>query len=496
MRIRLRTIDTRRATLTPRANAAMRTPPTRALIASVGAALLAGCAVEAAAPGNEGPIHPGVHAVFADLDRDDAPGAAVAVLLDGEVVHRAGYGIADMDHGIPITPQTVFDIASISKQFGAMAALLLEAEGRLDLDADVRTYVPEVPDFGPTITPRHLVHHTSGIRDWPHAMLMGGVTYTDVISFEKILRMLYRQEELDFPPGSAYSYSNTGYNLLARIIEVQSGQSFRAYTDARIFRTLGMEHTHFSDDYLEIVPGRAESYAPDGDSGHRRVINQLTALASSSLNTTIDDFILWMRNYEAATVGDAATIERMIQPGTLDDGEVLGYGYGLSVGEYRGLRTFGHGGSWAGFRTNFVRFPDQNLSVVVFCNVSDCDPAGRARRAAEVFLGDLMAPLPDEEPDESEAEPPTLGAAQLRAYAGTYRSPELDSTYEIVVGDGALVARHWRNADATLTPAGDDAFRGDRPWLPTVRFIRDASGRVDGLRVTGSRVRNLWFARQ
>lgn len=456
----------------------------------------AGCSLEPAPLGDQGPIHPAVDSLFEDLDRDDAPGAAVGVLFEGEVVHRAGYGIADMDHGIPITPQTVFDIASISKQFGAMAALLLEAEGDLDFDADVREYVPEVPDFGATITPRHLVHHTSGIRDWPHVMLMGGVTYTDVISFDKILRMLYRQEALDFAPGAAYSYSNTGYNLLARIIEVRSGESFRAYTEDRIFGRLGMANTHFSDDYLEIVPGRAESYAPSDEGGYRRVVNQLTALASSSLNTTVDDFLLWMRNYESAEVGGPELLARMVEPGTLNDGDRLGYAYGLSVGDYRGLETVGHGGSWAGFRTNFLRFPQQNLSIVVFCNVSNCDPAGRARRVAEVFLEEQMGPPAEGGSGGDTTATVALTAAQLRAYSGTYRSSELDSTYELTVADGALLARHWRNEPATLTPAGEDVFSGDRPWLPRVRFTRDAAGRVDAFLVTGSRVRNLRFDRR
>jgi len=469
---------------------------TRAATTTLAMVFAVGCGGEGPTASSEGPLVPEVSAIFADLDRDDGPGAAVGVLLDGEVVHRAGYGMANLDHGIPITPQTVFDIASISKQFGAMSALLLEGEGRLDFDADVRDYVPEVPDFGPVITPRHLVHHTSGIRDWPHAMLMGGVTYTDVISFEKILRMLYRQEDLDFAPGSEYSYSNTGYNLLARTIEVQSGQSFRAYTQDRIFGPLGMENTHFSDDYLEIVPGRAESYTPAEGGGYRRSINQLTALASSSLNTTMDDFLLWMTNYETGDVGGSAVLERMVEPGTLNNGERQSYAYGLTVGEYRGLPTFGHGGSWAGFRTNVMRFPEQNLSVVVFCNVSDCDPAGRAQRVAEVFLEDRMGPPAEETPGGNETEEaPTLTARQLRAYEGTYRSPELDSTYEIVVVDGELVARHWRNADATLSPSGDDEFRGDRSWLPVVRFRRDGGGGVDGFSVTGSRVRNLRFER-
>ena len=453
---------------------------------------LLGCGIEEGA----GPIHPGVEAVFADLDRNDAPGAAVGVLLNGEVVHRAGYGIADMDHGIPITPGTVFDIASISKQFGAMAALLLEGEGLIDLDADAQSYVPELPDFEGVITPRHLVHHTSGIRDWPHSMMLGGVTYTDVISFEQILRMLYQQEDLDFPPGSEYSYSNTGYNLLARIIEVQSGESFREYTDERIFEPLGMGNTHFSDNHLEIVPGRAESYAPDAEEGYQRVLNQLTALASSSLNTSMDDFLVWMRNYETGQVGGAETLERMLLEGVLNDGEVLSYAYGLTRGDYRGLPTFGHGGSWAGFRTNFVRFPEQNLSIAVFCNVSDCDPAGRARRVAEVFLEAEMSPAPDRDSQQEQQEPVTLSLAQLREYEGWYRSAELDSSYEVVADEGKLTALHWRNRRANLTPIGNDEFRGDAPWLPLVRFTRDVSGRLNAFTATGSRVRNMVFERR
>ncbi|MBT8489033.1 MAG: serine hydrolase [Gemmatimonadetes bacterium] len=462
------------------------------------AALLAACASEPQPrPGSEGPTHPEVDAVFADLDRDDAPGAAVGVLLNGALVHRAGYGIANMDYGIPITPETVFDIASISKQFGAMAALLLEEEGRLDLDADVRSYVPEIPDFGRVITPRHLIHHTSGIRDWPQSMILGGVMYTDVISFDQILRMLYRQEDLDFDPGSEYSYSNTGYNLLARIIEVQSGRSFRAVTEERIFDPLGMDDTHFSDDHLEIVPDRAESYAPDDQQGYRRAINQLTALASSSLNTTLDDFLLWMENYDSGEVGGVAVLERMMERGRLNDGEEISYAYGLSTDSYRGLATVGHGGGWAGFRTNFVRFPDHDLSVVVFCNVSNCDPAGRARRVAEVFLDDRMTSPEDGDGDETDAPrpPATLPLAALRAYEGSYRSPELDSTYDVLIEDGALVVRNWRIEDVTLTPTGEDEFAGDQWWLSQVRFRRDEEGRVDGLLVTGGRIRNVRFER-
>ena len=496
------------------------TIPTSIALATLAALSTTLPACAPTSPGSGGPTDPRVDAVFADL-HGDRPGAAVGVLFEGEIVHRAGYGLANLDHGVPITPATVFDIASISKQFGAMAALLLEAEGGLDLDADVREYVPELPDFGATITPRHLIHHTSGIRDWPHTMALAGVEFTDVISFEKILRMLHNQQAINFPPGSEYAYSNTGYNLLARVIEVRSGMTFREYTHSRIFAPLGMTRTHFSDDYTEVVRGRAESYAPappapadtttmsdSAPPAFRRQPDQLTALASSSLHTSIDDFILWMRNYETAEVGGRAILETMRRHGILTGGDTISYAHGLSVGAYRGLPTFGHGGSWVGFRTNFTRFPGQNLSIAVFCNVSDCDPAGRARQVAEVYLGELMEPVPEPnetaeqrpaaEPDvpESRPERPRPTTAQLQEYTGTYRSPELDSSYKLALdADGRLVATHWRNAPTILTPAGPDTFTGDQWFFPRVRFVRGDAGRITAFTVTGGRVRDLIFER-
>ena len=472
-----------------------RTPISRAAAGALGLLVVSACGPVGAEPG--GPTNPEVDAIFADL-QGGRPGAAVGVVWNGEVVHRAGYGVAHLDHGVPITAGTVFDIASISKQFGALAALLLESEGQLDLDADVRDIVPELPDFGAVITPRHLIHHTSGIRDWPHTMALGGVGFTDVISFEKILRMLYRQQAINFPPGSEYAYSNTGYNLLARVIEVQSGMTFRDYTESRIFAPLGMTRSHFSDDYQEVVPGRAESYSPvGGGEGFRRMPNQLTALASSSLHTTMDDFLLWMRNYETGQIGGAGMLQTMVQPGVLTSGDTLDYAHGLSVTDYRGLPTLGHGGSWAGYRTHFVRFPEQNLSIAVFCNVSDCNPTRRARQVAAVYVGDLLGPAPEGSASGPDREVPDLTSGQLREFTGSYRSAELDSTYDLEVdAEGRLVARHWRNDPAVLTPTGADTFRGDQWFLPEVRFVRGGSGRITGFTVTGARVRDLLFERQ
>ena len=225
--------------------------------------------------------------------------------------------------------------------------------------------------------------------------------------------------------------------------------------------------------------------------------NQLTALASSSLNTTIEDFIRWMRNYETGEVGGGEIARALLERGILTSGDTLAYAHGLTVGEYRGLANFGHGGSWAGYRTNFVRFPEQNLSVAVFCNLSDCDPAGRALRVVEVYLEEMMdaAPEAGEVVAARDSPSPAPPESALAEYTGRYRSPELDMTYEIVVEDGRLLARHWRIAPSALSPSGEDTFAGDPRRFPQVRFRRDGSGRVTAFTVTGPRVRDLIFER-
>ena len=394
-----------------------------------------------------------VDRVFADVDRPDSPGAAVAIVRGAELVYQRGYGMANLEHGIPVTPQTVFDIASISKQFGAMTAILVERDGLIDFDDDVRAHVPELYDFGETITIRHLLHHTSGIRDWPQLMAVAGADMGDVISFEKIKRMLFRQRALNFTPGSDYAYSNTGYNLMAEILSRVSEKPFRQITSERIFQPLYMTDTFFSDNHEEIVPRRAASYEPNGDGGFKNSFNQLTALASSSLNTTIADFSKWMLNYETKTVGGEAGLLRLHERGVLTDGSAIPYAFGIVHGKYRGLATISHGGSWRGFRTRFLRFPEEHFSVAVFSNFSTADPGLRAQKIADIYLADELGPR------ESQSREPRLksrydmDAKELARFAGTYYSFELDTTYTITVTDGALGADHFRNRACPRCPS-------------------------------------------
>jgi CubicO group peptidase (beta-lactamase class C family) len=436
-----------------------------------------------------------VDRIFERWHRPDSPGAAVLVLRDGKVVHAKGYGMADLEQGVPIRTTTVFDIASVSKQFGAMAVALLEAEGRLSMDDDVHAYLPELPDFGQRITLRHLVHHTSGLRDWPGTLAIAGWDYQDVISFRQILGMALHQRELNFVPGAEHAYSNTGYNLLAEIVARVSGMSFRRFCQERIFEPLGMANTHFHDDHTEIVRDRAHSYrrAPDGT--YRVVVNSLTALGSSSLFTTAEDLARWVGNFENPVVGGPAVIRRMQERGVLNGGDTIPYAWGQSLGRYRGLETWSHGGSWAGYRTTLVRFPAQRSAVVILANTAEANPAALANQIADVLLADAFtepapqAPAPSPPPDEGWSP----SAEELQQYVGEYRSDELLTSWRLEVVAGALVARHFRKGEVRLRPLARDRFQGEP--FGELQFARDEAGAVTGFTANQTRIRGLRFAR-
>ncbi|HUX08624.1 MAG TPA: serine hydrolase domain-containing protein [Acidobacteriota bacterium] len=437
-----------------------------------------------------------VDELFAQWNKPESPGAAVGVLKDGEVVFIKGYGCANLEYGVPISPATVFDLASVSKQFCALAIMMLADENKLSLDDDIHKYIPEVPDFGRTITIRHLLHHTSGLRDWPATLGIGGWRMDDVIAFEQILKMVRHQQSLNFDPGDEYTYSNTGYNLLAETVARVSGKSFRAYCDEKIFKPLGMDRTHFHDNHAEVVHNRAYSYHNDPNDGYFKAVENLTALGSSSLYSTVEDLMKWLANYEKGTAGGPGVLERMSEQGVLNNGERISYARGLVVEDYRGMKSISHGGSWGGFRTDLVMFPEQRLGVVVLCNLSNMRAGLLSRKVAEIFL----AMEPDTEgPDRERPETASydIDPAALNEYAGTYYSPELDTSYAIAVEEGRLKAAHIRHRDQWLTPTGKDEFKGEEWWFDKITFVRDSDGWINSLTVTNMpRVRNVKFIRK
>ena len=373
-----------------------------------------------------------IDALFAPWAATDAPGCAVSVMEGGDVVFAAGYGAANLEYGIPITPGSVFHVASVSKQFTALAVALLAGEGRLSWDDDIRRHVPELPDYGVPITLRHLAQHTSGIRDqWSLLQMAGWRWGGDVITQGDVLDLLTRQTALHFRPGTEHLYSNSGYTLLAVAVERVSGQTLRAFTDERIFGPLGMARTTFRDDHTLLVRDRAYAYEADGAGGYRLSIPDFAVVGASSLFTTVEDLARWNRNFRTGEVGGRDAVRQIQETTTLANGAQVSYAYGLVHGTHRGRRTVGHGGTDAGYRSEFLRFPEEDLAVAVLCNVRTTDPARLARDVADAVLPARRTVPPDRperagRPDRPDT-PRERSAPRRRAAADTDARPAADA---------------------------------------------------------------------
>ncbi len=333
-----------------------------------------------------------VDAIFAEFDRPGSVGCALGVAQNGEFLFKKGYGYANLDWDIPITPQTVFYVGSVSKQFTAATIALLADEGKLAFDDDVRKFFPEMPTRDPPVTVRHLLHHTSGVPDMYRVMREHGLTTWNRFSRGEALDLLTEQP-LDFPPGEKYQYSNGGYFLLSMVVERASGKTLREYAHEKIFAPLGMHDTHFHDDPVHIVPRRAMSYMPSDDGGYIQSYQGNFALpGAGGLYTTVDDLILWDRNFLDNQLGSSDFLDVIHTKGVLNSGEVLPYAMAIRTGELRGLETLGHTGSFMGFKAYYVRFPAQRFSTWVLCNMSEIVPERLGLRVAELYLADDMEP--------------------------------------------------------------------------------------------------------
>ncbi len=277
--------------------------------------------------------------VFALWDKPDSPGCVCAVMREGEVVYSRAFGMANLELDVPLTPQSVFYIASVSKQFTAASIALLALRGQLSLDDNIRTYLPEMADFGDTITIRHLVHHISGIRNRGGLARLSGRTRTDHSNNTRTLALLSRQRTLNFRPGEEHLYSNSGYTLLAEIVERVSGQSLREFAEENIFGPLGMANTHFDDDYRTIVKHRVASYGQGEQGLHRYLKPHRYNVGPGGLLSTVEDLLRWNRNFDDMTVGGPDFIDLMLTRGILNDGDTIDYAFGLVHEAYKGLKA-------------------------------------------------------------------------------------------------------------------------------------------------------------
>jgi CubicO group peptidase (beta-lactamase class C family) len=472
----------------------MRTP--RLVVASLAALAAATSGLHAQQPSYEA-----VDAIFAEFDEQEGPGCALAVVNDGKVDYERGYGYANLDYGIRNGPDMVYYVGSVSKQFTAAAVALLAQDGRISLDDDVRSYFPELPDYGRTMTVRHLVHHTSGLRDIYTLMMLAGIRMEDVFTNEEALALIARQRELNFLPGDDYLYSNSGYWLLGQLVERVTGQSLRVYADERIFRPLGMLSTHFHDEPYHVLRNRVVSYGGNASDGYRiTYLQNFDKVGAGGLYTTLGDLAKWDASFYSAAVGGTAFLETMHSRGVLASGDTLSYAFGLGIGERRGLDIVRHSGALMGFRADMVRYPGERFTVITLCNHGAIDPSARADRVADLYLGHRFRPVSDEAGVARRPAPAIVTAADrpaaggLAGVDGVYRSAELEADWRLTARDGVLHVTRRLAPGRVARPAGADAY--DIDGQVVLRLERDAAGTVTAFTVDAGRVRNIRFERQ
>jgi CubicO group peptidase (beta-lactamase class C family) len=423
------------------------------------------------------------------------PGCAVGVAVGGKPVLLKAYGMADLERNVRNTPDTIFESGSVSKQFTAMAMQLLAGEGKLSLDDPVRKYIPELPDYGKPLTIRHMLSHTSGLRDWGSVeSIAGWPRTTREYTHAHVLEIVSRQKSLNFDPGTKWSYSNTGFNLAAVIVSRVSGISFAEFSKQRIFAPLGMTHTSWRDDHTRIVKGRAIAYSETNGEYHIEMPFE-NVHGNGGLMTTVGDLLIWNENFMSPKVGNPQLIAEMTTVGKYNDGKPLDYGLGLYVNDYRGVKNVYHSGSTAGYRAHLNRFPETRTSVAVLCNGSNGDATRSANRVSDAFLGDRLKPATPARPaaPQAAAIQPLPNGSQLALLAGSYWSEEAETMLIAAVDQGALVLRRRPDTVIKLTPLGSDKFRGS---IGTVTFLRSPSGAVESLSVSQDRVWDLRFSRK
>ncbi|MEM1412827.1 MAG: serine hydrolase domain-containing protein [Pseudomonadota bacterium] len=449
--------------------AALTTTVTTALTATLIATLAAGLPLTVAAQADAGPAPEAIDAVFADYDSTQVPGCSLGIYRDGAMHYARGYGMANLEYDIALGPDSVFRLASVAKQFMAAAIALLDEAGELDLDDDVRKYFPDLPDYGKTVTLRQLIHHTSGIRDYLELAWLAD--WGDWYLPSEALRLIERQQALNFEPESEYLYSNSGYLMLADVVEQVTGQTLRDWSEDNLFAPLGMKNTHVHDDHRRVVPRRATGYEPT-DMGFEISMTQLDMVGDGGIITNVQDLLRWHENFADNQLGKGRQqlIELMETPAELTNGESTDYGFGLAVSEFEGTREVSHGGSWVGYRTALYRYPEADLGVAVLCNRSDANPEARARQVAALFLAGSSGEGATSDADNSDngaTDAPTtepvpgieLTEAQLQQHVGAYwNEADLQRRF-IVLEDGQLYYDRDGWSRSPLIPHNENVFR-------------------------------------
>lgn len=398
--------------------------------------------------------------LFSEWDKPDVPGCAIGVIKDGKLVYANGYGIGDLEHDIPITPSSVFYIGSVSKQFVTFSILLLEEQGKLNLDDKIQKYLPDFPEYGAPLTIRHFIHHTSGVRDYLTLMYLKGRNYLDHTEVDEVYELIKRQKELNFTPGEKYLYSNSCYFMLAMIIEQAAGQSLKEFAHENIFQPLGMKSSLFYDDNTDLIKNRVFSYnkKPNED-GFNNLIMRFDLVGSGGVYSNIEDLFLWDANFYNNKLGKGGQeiIQKMHQEGLLNNGESSGYAFALHNGTYKGLKTVSHGGSLAGYRAQLMRFPEKKHSIIILANRGDANPTGKSFQIADILLKDEFVVAPQKEEVKTD-KAVTLEEFSFHQLTGDYEI-QAGVVLEISVKNDSLhVLQNWNKVSYSIANTAGNTY--------------------------------------
>jgi CubicO group peptidase (beta-lactamase class C family) len=408
-----------------------------------------------------GQLETKIDSLFAEYN--NSPGCAVGIYSKGEILLKKGYGIANLDYDIKITPETVFDIGSVSKQFTAACIVLLENQGKLSLDDDIRKYIPEMPKFDEgKITIRNLLHHTSGLRDYLTLMYMSGISFDDYFTEQMGLDILVRQKELNFVPGSEFLYSNSGYLALAILIRRVSGESIGTFAQKNIFDSLDMKNTFIYEDGAKVVKNRAIGYSKEGKEYQREHHFDFVVGGDGQVYTTIEDFFKWSENFKSNKLGNDSFLNQMLTKGILSNGDTLDYALGLRHGVYKNHKTISHGGAWGAFRAHYLQFPDNDLAIAIMSNFGNVNTQQKAKQIADLILRESLTNGEVENQDKKHNTKQNfihLETNQLENFAGSYWNETDSYARKIYVKNDTL--RYFRGAgnESALAPISPNEFK-------------------------------------
>ncbi len=415
--------------------------------------------------------------IFANWDKPDAPGCGLGIIQNGKLIYARGYGMANLEYSIPNSPTSVFRIGSTSKQFTAACIVRLAEQGKLKLEHSLHKFFPDFPDYAKKITVRHLLNHTSGIRDYLMLAALKGLSDDTFYTDKELMKWLVNQEELNFAPGEDFLYSNSGYWLLGQIVNKVAGMNMAQFAQQEIFKPLGMANTHFHNDHTRIVKKRASGYAPNRNGQYRISMTNLDMIGDGGIFTTIEDAKKWDDDFYNNKVLSKQFWNLMTQTGTLNNQEKIDYASGLFISTYKGLKTISHGGAFVGFRAELLRFPEQRFSVIIFTNRADANPTGMAYRVADLFLKDQYKQATTAAPKAKEkVKFIKLKNQALKKFTGHYWNDARAYSRKIYLKNDALYYYRSATSETLLRPIGSNKFKMDVQGDVVVKFDKNKKG--------------------